>query len=156
MTIESWQIFKQAKKKLPHGALQRIYRRSTRLVDMWAANPAHCEVTARNPLDRIRLLLDELDTAGSEDYARAAIDYMAEPLRGQFARFTIEQSDREDVDGELVDLFSAGGDFSDKVRVALEDGRLNTKERIMIKEAARKVIKELNQTLDAAGMEGVS
>jgi hypothetical protein len=123
---------------------------------MWAANPAHCEVTARNPIDRIRELLDKLDSAGYGEFSRAAIDYMAEPLGGQFAPFPEESSDRNDVDGELADLFSAGGTLATELRQALKDGCLDTSERIAIKEGARKVIAELNQVLDAAGMTGVS
>jgi hypothetical protein len=156
MKFESWQIFKIAKKKLPSGVLQRIFRRSTRLVDMWAANPANCEVTAKNPIDRVRDLLDELGSVGQEDHARAAIDYMAEPLGGQFAPFGYDCSDRKDVDGELADLFTAGGLLSAKIREALNNGKLDTAERIAIKGHARKVVCELNQVLDAVGMKGVS
>lgn len=156
MAFESWRVFKVAKKHLEPGALQRIYSKSTRLLDMWAANPNHCEITARNPLDRMRLLLDELDSAGFEDYARAAVDYLAEPLGGQFALFGHDKSDRDDVDGELADLFSTGGMFSTRLREALADGHLDTAERITLKQMARQVILELNQVLDAAGMKGVS
>lgn len=152
--FESWQIFKIAKKRLDPGTLQRIYRRSTRLIDMWAANPSNCEITSRNPLDRMRMLLDALDTAGCEDYARGAIDYMAEPLGGQFAVVGRERSDRGDVDGELADLFSVGGRFAALIRSSLEDGDLDTSERIAIKNMAREIVKELNQVLDAAGMDG--
>lgn len=154
-TFESWRIFRVAKKKLPHGTLQNIYRRSTRLVDMWAANPANCEITARNPIDRIRMLLDALDSAGCEDYARAAIDYMAEPIGGQFAPFGQVRSDKDSIDGELCDLLTSAGMLSAKLREALQDGDLDIAERITIKEAARKIVHELNQVLDAAGMRGV-
>lgn len=156
MSIHSWQIFRQAKKKLPRGVLHKIFGKSVRLVDMWAANPAHCEITARNPLDRLRLLIDELDNAGCEDYARAAIDYMAEPLDGQFAPFPNDKSDRNDVDGELADLFGIAGEFVNRLREALLDGHINPAERIAIKESARSMVKELNQVLDAAGLSGVS
>lgn len=152
--FESWRIFKIAKKHLPSGSLQRIYRRSTRLVDMWAANPNHCEITCRNPIDRIRMLLDELDTAGCEEYARAAIDYMAEPLGGHFCSFAEVMPDKGTVDGEIADLFSAGGLFSAKLREALEDGHITSAERIMIKESARKIIKELHEVLYEAGIKG--
>jgi hypothetical protein len=155
MSIQSWQIFRQAKKKLPKGVLHKIFGKSTRLLDMWAANPAHCEVTARNPLDRCRLMIDELDNAGCEDYARAAIDYLAEPLGGQFALFPNEQSDREDVDGELADLLTAAGEFSHKLRAALEDGHICSAERVAVIESARNMVREINQALDAAGMDGV-
>lgn len=156
MGFESWTIFKVAKKRLPPGKLQSIYRRSTRLVDLWAANPAHCEVTARNPMDHMRMLLDALDNAGCEDHAVAGANYMLEPLEMHAVPLTSEPSDRGDVDGELADLFAAGGRLASRIRDALADGQLDTAERIAIHEMARRIVKELNQVLDAAGMKGVS
>lgn len=150
--MESWQIFFIAHKKLPTGRLQKIYRRSARLVAYWAANPRDCDVTHRNPLDRIRMMLDELNMAGYGEYARAAIDYMAEPLGGEFAEKETSVSDKGSVDGEAADLSVAGGNLINEIRCALEDDLLDTAERIRIKEAARKVIKEVEQILDAAGM----
>jgi hypothetical protein len=154
--IKSWMVYKAAIKYLPSGAIQNIFRKSTRLIYMWAANPEECEVVARNGLDRMRMFLDALDTYGGGDIAREAIDYLAEPLGGHFAPFGNEVSDRQDVDGELADLFSAGGIFSAKLREALSDGTITPAERITIKEHARQVARELNQVLDAAGMKGVS
>jgi hypothetical protein len=145
MPTQSWQIFRQAKKKLAKGVLHKIFGKSTRLLDMWAANPAHCEVTARNPLDRVRLRIDELDNAGCEDYARAAIDFLAEPLGGQFAPFGTERTDRGSVDGELVDFYEVSGKFVINLRQALADGHLSSAERILIKDTARNIIKELRR-----------
>jgi len=150
--MESWQIYHVAHKKLPKGRLQQIYRRSVRLVTYWAANPRDCDVTQRNPLDRIRLMLDELDMAGYGEYARAAIDYMAEPLGGEFAEKTVAVSDKGSVDGEAADLSVAAGTLIGEIRNALEDDRLDTAERIRIKEAARKAVQEIDQLLDATGM----
>ena len=151
--MESWQIYFIAHKKLPQGRLQNIYRRSTRLVAYWAANPRDCDVTHRNPIDRIRIMLDELNMAGYGEYARAAIDYMAEPLDGEFSDKTAAISDKGSVDGEAADLSVASGALVAEIRDALEDDLLNTAERIRIKEAARKAILEIEQLLDAAGME---
>jgi len=151
--MESWQIFFIAQKKLPAGRLQNIYRRSSRLVAYWAANPRDCDVTHRNPMDRIRMMLDELNIAGYGEYARAAIDYMAEPLGGEFTEKKASVSDKGSVDGEAADLSVASGSLIAEIRDALEDDLLNTAERIRIKEAARKAIREIEQLLDAAGMD---
>lgn len=151
--IESWQIYYIAHKKLPTGRLQNIYRRSARLVAYWAANPRDCDVTHRNPVDRIRMMLDELNMAGYGEYARAAIDYMAEPMFGEFAKRLTAVSDKDSVDGEAADLAVASGKLITEIRSALEDDLLDTAERIRIKEAARKAIQEIEQLLDAAGME---
>lgn len=150
--MESWQIFFIAHKKLPPGRLQNIYRRSSRLIAYWAANPRDCDVTHRNPIDRIRMMLDELNMAGYGEYARAAIDYMAEPLGGEFTEKETSVSDKGSVDGEAADLSVASGMLVNEIRSALEDNLLDTAERIRIKAAARKAIQEVEQLLDAAGM----
>ena len=150
--MESWQIYFIAKRKLPAGRLQNIYRRSARLVAYWAANPRDCDVTHRNPIDRIRMMLDELNMAGYGEYARAAIDYMAEPLDGEFADKSTSVSDKGTVDGEAADLSVAAGSLIAEIRSALEDDLLSTAERIRKKAAARKARQEIEQLLDAAGM----
>lgn len=151
--MESWQIYFIAHKKLPAGRLQNIYRRSKRLVAYWAANPRDCDVTHRNPIDRIRMMLDELNMAGFGEYARAAIDYIAEPLGGEFAEKETSVSDKGTVDGESVDTSLAANNLISEIRDALEDDLLDTAERIRIKEAYRNVLIEAQQLLDAAGMD---
>jgi len=151
MAIESWQIYNVALKKLPAGTLHKIYRRSCRLVNYWAADPRYVEEKKRNPIDRIRLMLAELDTAGYGDYARAAIDHMAEPLGGEFSTKKAAKSDKGCVDGETADCMVALGKLADEIRYALEDDFLDSAERIRIKEYARVVIAEVLQLLDAAG-----
>lgn len=152
--MESWQIYLVASKKLPPGTLQRIYRRSSRLVAYWAADPRYCNETKRNPLDRIRQMLSELETAGYGDYARWAIDYMAEPLDGQFTYKKPAKSDKGTVDGEAADLLVASGSLISTIRCALDDKELDPLERMKIREHARSLIGEVEELLDAAGMEG--
>jgi len=151
--IESWQIYHVALKKLPAGTLQRIYRRSCRLVNYWAADPRYADETKRNPIDRIRQMLSELDTAGYGDYSRAAIDYMAGPLGGEFSGKSGAVSDKGCVNGETSDCMIALGKLADEVRYALADDELDSAERIRIKSYARQVINEVRQLLDAAGVD---
>lgn len=151
--IESWQIYHVAIKKLPAGTLQKIYRRSSRLASYWAADPRYADETKKNPIDRTRQLLAELDTAGYGDYARAAIDYMAEPLGGLFAKNTSAKSDKGNINGETADCMIAMGKLADEVRYSLKDSELTTSEHIRIKDYARKLMSEIEQLLDAAGVE---
>ena len=97
-------------------------------------------------------MLAELDTAGYGDYARAAIDYMAEPLGGEFSEKSTAKSDKGCIDGETADCMVALGKLADEIRFALADDFLDSAERIRIKEYARQVISEVQQLLDAAGV----
>lgn len=153
--MESWQVYHVARKKLPKGMLQSIYRRSTPMVSMWAANPDYCENTARNPLDRIRLMLEEMDAAGCGEYARWAIDYLAGPLGGRFAPMAADTaSDKGTVDGEVTDIAIAMGRLADAVRAVWDVGDLSVDAIVGIKHQARELKVEVDQLLDAVGIQG--
>lgn len=150
MSFKSHQIFKIALHHLPKGRLQKIYTQKTRQIYKWAADPRFCEETARNPIDRVRILLDEINIAGYGDYAREAIDYMAAPLGGRFTDVDPATSDK-DISGEIVDVAVSTGILFNLVRKA-ENGGLDAADRIRIKAAARKAIQEIEQLLDASGI----
>ena len=78
---------------------------------------------------------------------------MAEPMLGEFQQRLAAKSDKGSVDGEAADLSIAAGNLIAEIRSALEDDLLSSAERIRIKEAARKAIQEIEQLLDAAGMD---
>jgi hypothetical protein len=145
-------IFNLARKKLPPGTVQAIFSRSTRLVDYWSADPRTCEETRRNPLDRVRMLLDELDSAGYGDYARAAIDYMAEPLGGRFCDTSPAASDKGTVAGEVMDATICLGQLAGTIETALSDRCLSDREKIEIKGAARRLVVQIEQLLDVVGV----
>ena len=153
MENESWKIYHVALKKLTPGKLQKIYRRSSRLVSYWAADPRYCEETKRNPLDRIRVMLEELDLAGAGDYAQAAIDYMAAPIGGHFAFKEQAISDKGTIEGETADIAIALGKLADEVRFAMEDDKISTVERIRIKKYALNLKRQVDELLNAAGID---
>ena len=154
ITMESWQVFHAALKKLPKGVIHNIFRRSASLVSQWAANPKYCECTKRNPIDRIRLMLEEMDTAGCGEYARWSIDYMAEPIGGRFEPLNPACSDKKSVDGEVADVAVRFGTLADEIRKAMADGSLDVDEIAVIKEHARELKSEVDQLLDAVGIIG--
>lgn len=152
MKFESWRIFRLAKQELPPGVIQKLYTRSSRLVDLWAANPRYCEATARNPLDRIRILLKELALAGYEDYVVGTLDWLAEVVGRRTALVGRVASDKGTVDGEIGDLAVAMGLLVNEVRQAVTDNRLDGGELLRIKNSALRVSNEVDQLLDAAGV----
>lgn len=149
MKFESWRIFHIARTKLSKGFVHNLYGRMTRSVEKWAANPRTCGQTARNPIDRTRILLDELNLMGYGDYARAAIDYMAEPLGCHCAEKSGAKSDKGTVDGEIADLASAVGNVADHIRDFVEKGKGDP---VQINEAIRYGKRQFDELLDAAGM----
>jgi len=151
--MESWQIFHAALKGLPTGTLQNIYRRSARLVQYWAADPKYCETHKRNPLDRIRIMLQQLDLAGCGNFSRWAIDYLAEPLGGCFAYKEAAKADK-DIDGEIADSLVAIGKLADEIRHSLaDDGKIDEQEKSKIRDYALGAKRQIAELMDAAGIE---
>ncbi|MBN2061414.1 MAG: hypothetical protein JW882_13460 [Deltaproteobacteria bacterium] len=168
--MESWRIFAVASKRMDRSILWNIWRKVTpdiekiwakkpkeaednykstvRMIQKWAADPRNCAETSRNPLDRIRLFLDELDSIGEGKYARAAIDYMAEPLGGCFAYKEDAVSDKCTIDGEATDALIALGNLMDKLREDLIDGVLDDK--MKAQDLARYAKRQIDEILAAA------
>ena len=152
MKFESWRIFRLAKQELPPGVIQKLYTRSSRLVDLWAANPRFCDSTARNPLDRIRILLKELALAGYEDYVAATLDWLSEIVGRRTVAIGPVASDKGSVDGEIGDLAVAMGHLVNEVREAVADKKVDGGELLRIKRRALQLSCEVDQLLDAAGV----
>jgi hypothetical protein len=155
MQFESWRIYHLAKNVLPAGFLQKLYTRSSRLIDLWAANPRFCGETARNPLDRCRALLQELAHTGYEDYAIATLDWMAAPLGRKTVPVSGATSEKN-VDGEIADLALAMGHLASEVRSATADGIVDGEELLRIKRAALSLARESDQLLHAAGINAMA
>lgn len=149
--MQTWQVFSYALKALTPGSLQRIYTRGVRHVYKWAANPACCECTERNPLDRIGLMLTELDYAGYGHVARAAVDILAAPLGGRFQPIEPAVSDKGTVDGEIADCLGALSGLAETVRRAAADGRVTASELVDIWEAVRALSRQVEELIHAAG-----
>lgn len=150
--LQSHQIFHIAQKVLSKSEMHQIFGKTTRYMQMWAADPRYCEETRRNPLDQARLFFDALDDHGRRDVAAAALEYMAGDI-GVTVRFEGRaKSDKQSVDGEIADLTVAMGNLASEIRAARADGVITTAEMIRIKKAMSDMISEYDQLLDAAGI----
>jgi len=151
--MKSWQVFHYARKVLSNEIMMRIFSRSYPLITRWASDPRYCENHTRNPIDRITIMLTELDRVGYGEVARAGIDIQANPLGGQFAFRSRATSDKGTVDGESADAIVALGHLVTVVRKALADRKIEPAERAVILDAARVVVREIDELLDAAEKE---
>ena len=150
--LQTWQVYHAAHKILG-PELSKLYTRSARLVAYWAADPRFTDVQHRNPIDRIGDMLEQLDIRGAGGIARGAVDLLAQPLGGRFTETKPERSDKGTVDGEAADVAVALGQLVASVREAMADDLLTPMERIRLRERARAVKREVDQLLDAAGVQ---
>jgi hypothetical protein len=151
---QSHQIFHIARKTLSDGELHAVFGRTTRYMQMWAADPRHCEVVRRNVLDQVREFLNALDDHGRGDVARAALEYMIGQLPFRLREDGGAVSDKGCIDGEIADLTRALGRLATVIDTAREDGVIETDELIRIKRAAAELKRGVDELLDAAGIRG--
>ena len=149
--LQTWQVYHAAHKILGPD-LPKLYTRSARLVAYWAADPRFTDIQHRNPIDRVGDMLVLLDLRGAGDIARAAVDLLARRLGGRFVETEPARSDKGTVDGEAADIAIAAGRLVSNIREALADDTLSATERIRVKELARIAKREIDQLLDAAGV----
>lgn len=159
--MESWQIFNYAKKVLPINTIRLTFTRATKCVECWggatrdgidsrwAADPTYCSATERNPIDRVKILLTELDRYGYGHVSRAAVDILAEPLGGHFELNKNINNDK-DVAGEAADAMEALGSLIGIIRESLADGELNKNEKGEVLEQVRRLKSEVDQLYSAA------
>lgn len=151
---QSHQIFHIARKTLPAGELHSIFGRTTRYMQMWAADPRFCEVVRRNVLDQVRDFIGALDDRGRGDVARAALEYMTGSLPFKICDDAGAVSDKGCIDGEIADLTRALGRLATVIEAARGDGVIETAELIRIKRTAGELKREVDELLDAAGIRG--
>jgi hypothetical protein len=151
---QSHQIFHIARKTLSEGELHAIFGRTTRYMQMWAADPRHCEVTRRNVLDQVRDLLNALDDHGRGEVSRAALEYLAGPVGLRVCCGTGAISDKGCIDGEIADLTRSLGHLATVIEISREDGQIDTAELLRIKKSAIELKNGVDQLLDAAGIKG--
>ena len=84
--------------------------------------------------------------------SEAALNYLGEPINRKCVPIEAETSDKGTVNGEIADLAMALGVLADEVREGTADGVIDTEELIRIKKAARQLLSETDQLLDAAGI----
>ncbi len=71
--MKSWEIFDAARKHSKAQLCAIWGNRSSRLIDYWAQDPAFCADPKRNPIDRMEMLLRNLDKEGLRDVVIAVI-----------------------------------------------------------------------------------
>lgn len=136
-TFETRIVFHNARKYLDRGKIQAIYTQTSRQFDRWAADSRYCAVTARNPLDRLEMLLAALDDAGKGDVARAAVDWLAQSVGGRFCNDPADISEPGQVDSVICETMDRMSSARGASIEALKDGVITTEERIRIKHRLR-------------------
>ena len=79
--FESWQFWHAARKLLGDSYLLRVLgKRNARTIRMYGQDPRFTDDRCRDPLEHLRIILNDLALIGRGDIARAAIAYLSSAL----------------------------------------------------------------------------
>lgn len=115
--MQSWQVFRAARKQLGPELLGKIFHRGVRSAYDWGQDPACTEVRCRNPLDLMHALFERLDEQGRGYVARAAIAYLESALDDEAEAVDVPEP-HPSLDVELLRDFAAVS----RLQAAVETG----------------------------------
>ncbi|GFM38295.1 hypothetical protein DSM19430T_29790 [Desulfovibrio psychrotolerans] len=116
-TLQAWEMMLEAKDCLGMSALERIFKIGHKQIYKTMRNPDYDGDTARPFIQRVRMLLHDLNEAGGEELARAMLNYMAEPLEMHCIPNATGTPDKPDVMAECLDDYPA----LTKLHTAIQD-----------------------------------
>jgi|GEM_PF-3173198 len=148
--IHTWQVFNAVKEELGMEYLYHLWGyRNARQIQRWCADPRRNSEVQANPLDKLQVMLEDLNRLGHRNIALAAIKRLAVPLGFEVRDLQDIQTDKEDPNLEFLDVINAIGEVSKELQGALEDQILEEEEKAKVLEAADEAIKQLMQLKDA-------
>lgn len=101
--MPAWQLMKEAKTAIGLPALNRIFSLGNVQINKFCRNPDYTADSARTPIERLRILLHDLDDAGAKDVAHAMLNYMARGLSMHCVPFAEAVPDKGDISAECLD-----------------------------------------------------
>ena len=146
--LETWQIFKVARKTLGPKMLVNIYgRRNARSAYDWSQDPAYTvQRVKRNPLECDHLMLSMLVERGREDVARAAIQYLETALEQDIHPDAIHDL-KPTMDAEILADFKAVAALQE----AIEENAPVEEIKALATEAKEEIARTLTKYLQEQG-----
>jgi len=142
--LESWQIFHFIREKLGYHYLLHLYGyRNSVKIATWCMDPRERLSAIPNPIDKLQIIIEDLNNLGYRDIAIQIIKILVRPLNLEVKDQHIEST--KDPLQELLDLPSAVGEIFSLFQKALADGELSYEEILQISQAIDELIKEASE-----------
>jgi len=114
--LTSWEVFLFARKTLGITFLQKIFSIGHTEIYRWSRDSEFTADSARNPLDRLRLLFREMKNQGYEDEAKAGVNFLAESVGCRIKETDRPMPDKPNKHDECLDDYPALTNFHQAVR----------------------------------------
>lgn len=134
---QSWEMMLYCKEVLGTTALQKIFSRGHTQINRYCMNPKF-EDSQKNPLDRVRTLLEMMAEQGERELVRTALNHLATPHGCRVQEMTDVTPDKQTIEEECLD------DFPELVEL---DRLINLRKHPdVVRRQAEQVIREIEET----------
>lgn len=137
--MQSWQVFRVARKYLGVEIVAQIFRKEKRSAYSWSQDPAFTEHRCRNPLDLLHALFEKMDAVGLGYVVRDAILYLESAVDSEIEAGEIKEP-LSTVELEILADYSSLGKMQSAIEasaslsdvIALKDEALAEIERTVV------------------------
>lgn len=105
--VFSFEMMQQIKDAIGAVKMQKIFSVGQTQILRYCRNPQFTEDSERNPIDRMRLLLEQAQEAGADDAVLAALDHIMAPLGLRVAFKENVEPDKPSTDEELLSDYAS-------------------------------------------------
>jgi hypothetical protein len=107
--LKSWQFFLSCRRVLGDSFLTVLYNRGQRQIYRWSADPDFTDPAGaeRNPIDRLKTILERLAERGRQDIALSGLSILAAAIGCEVQPFGITVPDKNTVEDEMLDDYPA-------------------------------------------------
>jgi len=140
---KTFQMFAACNKILTEMEVGKLFHVGSRAAYSWSANPAYCQNTTRNPIDRLMGLLRAVQEMGRDEVVHGILYYIGDDLGYKvYKNVDAVKSDKGSVVLELLDINVALGELSEKTQESLKDFKVDAQERLELLESASALIRQ--------------
>lgn len=143
--LEPWELMSAAKDVLGVPSLGRILGVGHMQIYRQVRNPDFTEDFIRSPIQRIRVLVYELDQRGERELAEGILNYMAEGADMHVTPNSCKQPDKDSIEGECLDDYPPLMELHEAIR--------NGADLREIERLAENAKSEIEETVTAVRME---
>lgn len=116
--LKSWQFFLSCRRILGDGFMATLYNRGTRQLYRWSADPDFTSPNGyeRNPIDRMKTLLERLHEKGRTEIARSALSILSNAIGYEITPIIQNTPDQPTIEAEMLDDYPALIRFHEAIR----------------------------------------
>lgn len=135
---DSWKLMLKIRESLGKSGLTAVFQKSATQIGRYCQGMA-CQDRQKNPLDRMRKLIESLQAKGGNELAKEVVNFLAEPLACRLQPVSYSRPDKDTITEECLD------DYPEKTR--LDELILNNAHPNQVVRQAENCKREIDETV---------